>query len=326
MAATSTSIPTTGKVVTVVTQTRVQPEHADDFARWQQRVTDVVATFPGFLDHQVMPPSPPVQDDWVIVQRFASVEEAQAWLASFQRQELLREAQGWFAGPDDIHLITDDAAPEASSVSAVISARIEPGQEEAYRRWGQRIAAAQARYPGFQGFRINPPIPGVQDDWVTVLQFDNEADLNAWMTSPERQHLLEEAKAFTAETHSRTVRSGFSQWFRVDGGPALAPAWKQNMLVLLALYPVVFLFGFFVGGPLLGVRLGLPFWLSLFIGNVASVIILNWVVPWVSGRFGWWLHPAGEETERRNVTGIAILIALYVLLLMAFSQFPAGLG
>lgn len=320
--ASSAAPPVVGKTVTIVTQTRVRPEHDGDFGRWQQHASDVIATFPGFVDHQVIPPSPPLQPDWVIVQRFASIDAARAWLASKERQALLDEAHPWLIGRDDIHLVEDDGAVPQSSVSAVISMQIKPGQEDAYRAWGQRIATAQSRYPGFQGYKINPPIPGVQNDWVTILQFDNEAHLNAWMTSPERQKLLEEANAFTTETHARTVRSGFSQWFQVDGGGAQAPAWKQNMLTLLALYPVVFLFGFFVQTPLLMRQWGWPFWLALFAGNVAGVTILNWVVPWVGKRFSWWLKPAGSDSQKQTLTGIAIVVALYALLLFIFSRFP----
>jgi antibiotic biosynthesis monooxygenase (ABM) superfamily enzyme len=321
MSASPTAAPATGQVVTVVTQTRVQPEHADDFARQQQQINDVVARFPGFLDHQVLPPAPPVQPDWVIVQRFTSVSAARAWLGSKERQQLVATMQPWLIGEDDIHLIEDDDGGQPTAVSAIISMRIVPGQEAAYRAWGQRIASAQAQFPGFQGFKINPPIPGVQDDWVTVLQFDNETHLNAWMTSPERQALLDEANAFTTDMHYRTVRSGFEQWFRVDGA-VHAPAWKQNMLVLLGLYPTVFLFGFFVGTPLITRLLGWPFWLALFVGNVASVTILNWLVPWISRRFDWWLKPAGSETQQRTLRGIAAVVALYALLLFVFSRFP----
>jgi antibiotic biosynthesis monooxygenase (ABM) superfamily enzyme len=323
----STTAPpaTAAKPVTLITQTRVRPERNDDFAVWQQRISDAVAKFPGFIDHKVMPPNPPTQTDWVIVQRFASSEQARTWLRSPERLRLVSEAQPMLIGHDDIHLVEDDAEgrpPEA--ISAVISMRIVPGQEGAFQAWSQRIAAAQAHYPGFQGFKVNPPIPGVQEDWVTVLQFDTEPHLNAWMTSPERLKLLEEAKPFTADTHYRTVRSGFDQWFRV-GGAAHAPVWKQNMLVLLALYPTVFLFGFFVQTPILMRQLGWPFWLSLFASNVAGVIILNWLVPWVSKRFDWWLQPAGIETEKRNLIGIVVVVVLYGLLLLAFSRFPAAL-
>jgi antibiotic biosynthesis monooxygenase (ABM) superfamily enzyme len=158
----------------------------------------------------------------------------------------------------------------------------------------------------------------VQDDWVAVLQFDNEADLNAWLTSPERQQLLDEAKGFSTETHYRTIRSGFEQWFPISG--AARPAvWKQNMLTLLGLYPVAYLFGILVQTPILMRQLGMPFWLALFIGNIVGIIILTWLVPWISGRFSWWLEPAGSATERRDLRGIAIVVALYALLLLVFS-------
>lgn len=321
----STLAPPSTHTVTLVTQTRVDPAHEGDFARWQDRVNDVVAPFPGFLDRQVMPPSPPLQPDWVVVQRFVSVDAAKAWLGSPERQRLLNEASPWLVGHDDIHLIEDDgAAPPSSSVSAVISMKIKPGKEGDYKAWGQRIAAAQARFPGFQGFKINPPVPGVQDDWVTVLQFDTEAHLNDWMTSPIRQTFLEEANAFTSETHARTVHSGFSQWFQIDGGAATAPAWKQNMLTLSALYPVVFLFGFLVQTPILMQRWGWPFWLALFAGNIAGVTILNWLVPWVGKRFTWWLKPAGEDSERQNLIGAAVVLAIYAISLLIFSRFPAA--
>ena len=323
MATPQTAPSPSASVFTLVTQIRVRVDHADEFGRWQQRVNDVVARFPGYVDHEIIPPSPPVQPDWVIVQRFSSIDAARAWLGSEERRRVLEEAQPWLVGPDDIHLVADDARRGSSTpVSTVISTRVEPGQEGKYRAWQRRIATAQARAAGFQGYKLEPPIPGIQDDWTAILQFDSEAHLDAWMASPERRKLLDEAAAFTSDTHARTVRTGFDQWFRIAGGDSPPPAWKQNMLVLLALYPVVFLFGKWVGTPLLMDRAGLPFWLTLFISNIAGVLILNWLVPWVSGRFGWWLHPKAPNPQRVNLTGIMIVLVLYALILVMFSRFP----
>ena len=322
MPSSPTAPPSTANPVNVVTQTQVQPEHHDDFARWQQHLNDVISSFPGHVNHEVIPPAPPAQVDWVIIQRFASVDAARSWLDSDARKQLVAQALPWLVGPDDIHLIAaDGAGPPPSSVSAIISTRIKQGQEEALRAWAQRIAAAEARFPGYQGSKLNPPIPGVQDDWVTIVRFDSEQYLDAWMNSPERKKLLDEAAPFTAETHYRTVRSGFEQWFQT-GPAAAAPVWKQNMLTLLALYPVVFLFGYFVQTPLLERGLGWPFWLALFAGNAAGVLILTWVVPWVGHRFAWWLKPAGGEPRNLTLVGAGIVVALYTLFLLIFSQFP----
>lgn len=324
MASPGTALRPGASAVTIVTQTRVEPGRDDAFARWQDRIGTVVAGRPGFLQQTVIPPSPPAQLDWVVLQRFASNEAALAWLHSDERLHLVEEAQPMLVGRDDIHLVADgETGVLPAPVSIVISTRLKPGQEGAFREWERRIARAQAQSPGFQGYRFDPPIPGVQEDWVAILRFDSEANLQTWLDSPERRTLLDEASAFTADVHTRTVRSGFDQWFRTGaGGAPQSPAWKQNMLVLLMLYPVVFLFGVWIGTPILMGRAHLPFWLALFIGNVASVIVLNWLVPWVSRRFAWWLQPARGNPGHITLAGTVVVAALYALCLLVFSRFP----
>jgi antibiotic biosynthesis monooxygenase (ABM) superfamily enzyme len=295
---------------------------AAEFGRWQSTISAAVAEFPGFITQSVMPPNPPLQVDWVIQQRFADVEAASAWLRSERRMRLLEVGQPLLAGSNDVHLVRDNAAGvRPAPVSAVISSRVRPGQEAAFRAWEQRIAIAQAKSPGFQGYRFEPPIPGVQDDWLAILRFDTERNLQTWLDSPERKQLLEQAAPFLEEFHARVVRTGFDQWFPAtpDGGSPPA-AWKQNMIVLLLLYPVVFLFGIWVQTPLLMGKAGLPFWLALFIGNVVSVLLLNWLVPWVSNRFGWWLAPAHNATRWTSLAGAALLLLLYALCLFLFSK------
>ena len=143
-----------------------------------------------------MPPSPPAQVDWVILQRFASTATAVAWLNSEQRLKRVQGAAPMLVGRDDVHIVNDgDAGVLPAPASAVISTRIKPGQEPAYRAWEQRIAAAQSKAPGFQGYRFEPPMPGVQDDWLAILRFDTEANLQAWLDSPERQKLLQGREA-----------------------------------------------------------------------------------------------------------------------------------
>ena len=91
------------------------------------------------------------------------------------------------------------------------------------------------------------------------------------------------------------------------------------MLVLLLLYPIVFLFGTFVHDPLFA-RLGeLPFPVALFLSNVASIVLLNYLVPWASKRFSWWLAPSATGVGRVNLGGWALLAALCVLMVIIFT-------
>ncbi len=303
--------------VTIVTQTRVLADHAAAFAQWQQRVNDVIASAPGYIDGELIPPSPPVQLDWVIVQRFASRETARVWLESSDRSALLDQAQPWLVGNDDVHVFEEDESARAPvPVSTVISTPVLPGNEERYRAWQQRISTVQTRAPGFQGYKLQPPSPGISDDWVTILRFDSQANLDAWLSSPERLRLIAEAESFTGETRIRTVRTGFDSWFPATSNATSPPGWKQNMTVLLVLYPVVFIFGRLVGEPVFTDLLDMPFWLSLFFSNAASVVILSILVPRTSKALGWWLVAVGDR--RVNLAGAGLVVALYAAFLIAF--------
>ncbi len=309
--------------VSIVTQTCVRPERAEDFARWQGETSSLIQGFPGFIEQRLLPPAPPLQVDWVILQRFASLADAQRWLGSPERQKRIAGAAPMLVGRDDVHIVQDEASGiKPAPVSAIISTRVKPGQEAAYRAWEHKIAAAQSKAPGLQGYRFEPPVPGVQEDFVAILRFDTEANLQAWLDSPVRKALVAEAAPLTEEFHSRIASSGFEQWFRdSDAAGAPLPAWKMNMLVLLMLYPVVMVFGFFVGTPVFDRMFHIPFAVSLFMGNVVSVVLTGFLVPWIAGHFRWWLQPAPGRERRIGFQGAALLLVGYAVMVLLFLHF-----
>ncbi len=307
--------------VTIVTQTCVREGSGEAFARWQGETSRVIAGFPGFIEQRLLPPNPPLQVDWVILQSFTSLEDAKSWLGSSERQKRLEGVASMLVGRDDVHIVRDGEAVRPSPVSAVISTRVKPGKEAEYRAWERRIAAAQSRAAGLQGYRFEPAVPGVQEDCVAFLRFDSEANLAAWLDSPERKALIEEARDLTEEFHTRIVRSAFDHWFgAADGSAGAGPAaWKMNMIVLLLLYPIVFLFGFYVQTPYLGKALGLPFSVALFCGNAVSTVLLAFLVPIVANRTGWWLAPTGAHARRVEILGAALIVVLYAAMIALFT-------
>lgn len=316
----STSTATSARSISIVTQTCVRPECAEDFARWQGETSSLIHDFPGFIEQRLLPPDPPLQVDWVILQRFATLADAQRWLGSPERQKRITGAAPMLVGRDDVHIVQDETSGiKPAPVSAIISTRVKPGHEAAYRAWEHKIAAAQSKAPGLQGYRFEPPVPGIQEDYVAILRFDTETNLKAWLESPVRKALVAEAAPLTEEFHSRIASSGFEQWFRDDDAVgASLPAWKMNMLVLLMLYPVVMLFGVFVGTPVFDRMFHLPFAVSLFLGNVVSVVITGALVPWVAGHFRWWLRPATGRERWVGLQGAALLLAAYGAMVLIF--------
>lgn len=307
--------------VSIVTQTSVRPERTEDFARWQGETSTVISRLPGFVEQRLMPPNPPLQVDWVILQRFHTMEDAQRWLVSTERQARIEGAASMLVGRDDVHIVRDDeGGRKPAPVSAVISTRIKPGKEAEYRAWERKIAAAQSKAPGLQGYRFEPPVPGVQDDYVAILRFDNQANLQAWLDSPVRRQLVEEAEPLTEEFHAR-MGTGFEQWFRDEsGGGGSLSVWKMDMIVLLLLYPIVFLWGVWFGMPVLQNQFNMNFALSLFIGNIFSVGLTGFLVPWVANHMGWWMFPKGNVL-RANLLGALLMCVIYAICITIFWKF-----
>jgi uncharacterized protein len=308
--------------VTLVIQTRVLPDGAAAFESWSQRLHDAVSVVAGFVGQSVIPPSPPIQLDWVITQRFNTLAEARAWMQSEERLRLLGEIQPQLVGPIDIHLFNEgDPHSPAAPVSIVISTRVKPGQQDAFLHWQRRVASIEARFEGFQGYKLEPPIAGVQDEWVMLVRFDTNEHLDAWLESDERRKLLTEAAEFDVDTRVRKVQSGFESWFTsADGSGQSPPAWKENMIVLLLLYPIVFLFGRWVSNPYMNSKV-MPFYLALFIGNAVSVSLLGWLfVPRANTVLSWWLNPTRHARER-TIAGAALILLLYGAFLLWFANF-----
>jgi antibiotic biosynthesis monooxygenase (ABM) superfamily enzyme len=57
-------------VRSVVTQTYTAPGHEDAFTTWQKETNKIIAGFQRFVRRTVIPPSPPIQVDWAILQYF----------------------------------------------------------------------------------------------------------------------------------------------------------------------------------------------------------------------------------------------------------------
>jgi len=244
------------------------------------------------------------------------------WLNSPQRQQRLTMVQPLLTGRSDVHVVRGMAnAPTATPVSAIMSTRVKPGCEVAYREWKQKIAVAQTAAKGLVGYRFEPPILGIQADWLAILRFDTQENLQAWLDSPVRRAIVAEAEPLTEGFHYRITRSRFDQWSPISGGNVNGPpVWKQNMVVLLMLFPLVFLFGHFVQVPILQIRLGIPFAVALLIGNIVGVVLLNWLVPWASNRFGWWLLLRAAVPNARTVAGAVVISVTLIVLAIIFWQ------
>ena len=74
---------------TVIIGQKVRAGSETGLPGWQQDMNAEASKYPGFLGAEVNPPTA-VQADWVVVYRFNSVANVQAWINSATRQDLAR--------------------------------------------------------------------------------------------------------------------------------------------------------------------------------------------------------------------------------------------
>lgn len=301
--------------VTIVTnRVCIQPAFTGDFISWQAKFNETISEFPGFVSLEIQSSEKDKKTIWTIVQRFYHSEHALAWRNSQMRQELIGQLNA-FTGANPIEELETEASTLTSGVTEVFVTHVNPDDEKAYHAWVAKIHQAEAKFPGFRSLYIQSPIQGKSQTWLTLLQFDSSEHLDQWLSSPERQKILNESQSLIQSCESHRVISPYAGWFAsIDKSAGVVPAWKQSMIVLLVLFPIVMLELKFL--PLL-IGLLNPS-LSTFIGNAISVSLLAWpFMPIAIKLLRWWLVPK-ENSRSLTMLGTLVVIGFYLLEIILF--------
>jgi uncharacterized protein len=302
----------TDDVVTVIIGQRVRAGSETEFLAWQNKLNETASHYPGFIAAEVNRPTS-MQADWVVVYRFDSIANVQAWMNSATRQDALVAGRRYLDGPPTQQIVGGEAKPADHLVTVVITHRVAEADVDEFLAWQQRFRLAESEFQGFRGYELFRPIEGVQDEWTAMYRFDSAADLEAWLTSDERKQLLEEGKKFQ-DYQLRTVDNSFGNWFAFDEQhKEAAPSdIKTSIAVWVGLYPTVVLL------TLAQFPLHLPLWLGMLIGNLLSSIMMTFVTMpfYVNPLLKRWLQPPGQVSARTNMRSavfIAVVMALWAV-------------
>lgn len=182
-------------------------------------------------------------------------------------------------------------APAAGTqTTVVVSRRVRPGSEEAFRAWAAGFEREMALFPGHVNCQLVPPVGEAQLEWVFVFTFDSPRSLQAWVESPARGRWLTEVEPLVEGQDQAQIISGLEALFGLLP-PTVAPpppVWKVAVSVLVGLYPTSLLNAAFLA-PLLQ---GLPLPLRVLTSVVVLVALMTWVVmPLVTRALKPWLYP-----------------------------------
>lgn len=311
--------PRSESIATVVLAQEVKDGLDAAYEAWQGQLNDLVQSQAGFLGTEVIRPVPGVQREWVVVYRFDGAENLRSWLDSPERARLLEEGHDLFVRPAEQMTMSGGPAADAG-VTLVVQHQVKPGCESTFREIMDQIRRTERSQPGCLGSELLPPVPGVEDDWTSLVRFDTREHLDRWIENPERVAMVRRLEPQLSRLELRKVGSSFGSWFSFDmDDGAATPNWKQALTVLLTLYPTVMALHYGLT-PLLD-AIGMPFWLSMFVGNVVSIVALTWLLmPLATRALQFWLRPTA--TRAHTAAGLAMMAGLYALSLLGFAALP----
>jgi len=307
----------TDNAVTVIIGHHVRSDAEQKFLAWQHDLNEAASHYPGFVGAEVAAPTE-AQPDWVVIYRFDSMANLRAWLNSSTRQDRLATGSEYFEGPPTQQIVGGAAKPVDQLVTVVATHRVKPDDVDEFLAWQERLRLAESKFDGYRGTELFRPVEGVQDEWTAMYRYDNAADLEAWITSDERQQLLDDGKKFR-DFQLRTVDNSFGSWFAFDDkGKQVPPPSdiKTSFAVWVGIYPTAMTI-MLVLSPL-----HLPVWAGTLVGNLCSSFILTFVtMPYYANRllkrFLW--PSSGEPKSRTDIRGAAIVVASLLFWAVVFS-------
>ena len=305
----------------ITTDVYIDPKLIDIFSDWQARLNALITTSPGFVSLEILSPIGPSHPTWKIIQRFCDFQSLTAWRESQDRKKLMHELEKILDSEKE-NILQDmeaEVSEVTSHVTEVFITQVSPDKESTYREWIAKIHQVETKFPGFRGMYMQAPSQNQGRNWITFLHFDTQDNLDRWLLSSERQEVLSEAQPLITGLESHRVISPYVGWFaslaKKKGIPSV---WKQTMLVLLALFPIVMLELKYL--PLLTSNLNSS--LAMFIGNAISVSLIAWpMIPIAIWLLGWWLNPKDEKRSEVTMIGTCLLIVLYIIEIAIFWNF-----
>jgi len=267
----------------------------------------------GFLGSEIFPPIHGVQNAYVVLYRFDRGIHLRSWLDSGRRREMLQRIGGLLLEPAHEFFFVHSRR-HAGTASSVFAYRIRPDGEAGFRDWRRRILEQVRTWKGFLGTESFDTLDSSHPEFVVVVRFDSRSNLDAWLGSDVRKSFMDEVKRYVHHYSLRSIGSGFEGWF--DNGKSQTPParWRQAMVILTALFPVIMM----IRQLLMPVFAVLPMPVAFLILLAVDMAVLTYaVMPHFTRLMDFWLRPAPGATWRSELAGWAILLGIIGLTLTA---------
>lgn len=295
----------------------IHPESVSQFVLWQAELSAAIAESSGFVSLEFLCSSPE-EHRWVVVQRFCNAKSVADWKKSLRYKTLLTDLNR-LASTAKVRENSESDSELKSCVTEVIITHVPLEKEAEFHNWSAKIHGMEAKFEGFRSIYMQSPSQTNSRNWITLLQFDSSKNLDRWLNSPERKEILKESASFLASFETHRVGSPYAGWFNALSKTEAAPsAWKQTLIVILVLFPIVMLQMKYLS-PL---TQGFDRSLATFIACVISVSLITFpIMPLTVNLLSWWLQPEKSRYVRNTILGTLFVFLLFFVEVFLFWKF-----
>lgn len=278
---------------------------------WLVKFRSEISRRVGFLHLEIVSPSLYEEKSWTLAQAFDQKKNLEDWLNSSVYQELVLELENEKITDDSFRHLENQGLKQG--VTELCMTFVKKDKVQEFCEWHKKIYKIESKFKGFQRVYLQSPENDTgEGSWMTLLQFDREENLEKWLSSKERQEVLHQTKAFVRSFESHRLPSVFSGWFDKRSLMTAPAMWKQTLLILLVLFPIVMLQFKYLNPQISDWNLSL----KTFVGNAISVFLISWpLLPIAIYFLRWWLE---SNRVSINLIGIFLVFILYGIEIFLF--------
>jgi len=168
---------------------------------------------------------------------------------------------------------------------------VKPDKTDEYEAWSTGVHGSAKQFPGFLGVDVIRPEESSYPEYVTLVKFDNCENLKRWRESPILATWLQKLpNLLVGDSHEQEC-TGLELWFDRPNrkqSPKEPPFWKQVIIGIICVYPLVLLLTWILGP----VTEGFPREIAILINVIILSALLTYpVMPWVTRLLRAWLYP-----------------------------------
>lgn len=228
-------------------------------------------------------------------------------------------------------LTTLPAPTDVFYSSAVTEHIVSKDKQLDFRHWYQTLVHRMEEAEGYVRVDLHSPLACENNviKWYSVIHFDSQAHLDNWLNSSDRKALMKAGKDFFETYRFKSFTTGSEGWFSHEAGEEVASlgpsAWKEALIVVLGLYPVVILqsklFEHF------GIMQSWSYANSMVVNLCVTTVILTWfVMPRITQPLAFWLKPAYTLSEtKKELMGVAAIAVAMIVMVLLFN-YPAAVA